>query len=195
MRNCKHIIVLLVIILVIELGINQADVWRCRFDTTVSKDKRYTMEDFELINWTKAGDSVESNADPILLVHMEPQYIHNMIISITTNPIVSDISILFEDKEHKLSNISGKAKNNTTRIVIEKEVTSYIRIDPGEEQGLKLKNVSMIINPTSFHFSLSRVIGIIIIYVLGVFLIRIQKMPDYSVVLDKSTELDEGIKE
>lgn len=56
-----------------------------------------------------------------------------------------------------------------------------LRIDLGDEEGIILDDIKMIINPINFNFSVSRIIAMISIYFLSAGLFYLQKNPDYNI--------------
>ena len=76
-----------------------------------------------------------------------------------------------------------------TLFKLDKEVGPILRIDLGEDAEVKLSDIHVVVNPVPrLHVSVSRIVAVVLIYVCGSLLFRIQKMPDYTRYIQKKEE-------
>ena len=62
-----------------------------------------------------------------------------------------------------------------------KDYITDLRIDLGDEKGTILNDLSVIINPIEFRFSIAIVVAVLLIYVATRFLFYLQKSPNYGI--------------
>ena len=185
MKFFHKILISLLIALLLEGFYFQLQTWRTRLDGNAVKDDVYTREDMAFINWHEEGDGYESDIDPIIYVYTEPMMLHSVNVRFSSNPDVTDCLFYYTAEDETIKVISGTARNGVVNFSLNKNIGPILRIDLGENPGVELKDIVVTVNPSSFHFSLSRVVTVVLLYVCGALLFRIQRMPDYTQYINK----------
>lgn len=166
---------------------------RSMFDKNIEKNVSYTLKDMEKINWTESNNGIISQLDPMLIISDINTYVKDfeLTLSMDKNPpfilcyYTKNNEDIFNDKMSVAVTNIFSDKNNI-------KVNSYIndlRLDIGDNAGLSLSNLSVIINPVKFDFNIARVITVILIYLIGAGLFFLQRSPIYDVLLNQ----EEGI--
>jgi hypothetical protein len=161
-------------------------------DDNIPKDKSYTLQDMTLINWVDNGDGTYiSQTDPQLLIPSEAMRIRRISVSFKAVPAIDICTFYYTDTKNVLHSIINKEiSKGETAFTPDEQVIATTRLDIGETDGVKLSDIKVTINPTDIHISVSRIIAVVLIYVCGSLLFRIQRMPDYT----KYIQMDQAYK-
>lgn len=183
--NPKRIIMVLIIACCVEVfGINFFNTLSL-FDNSVEKNIEYTLQDMQTVNWSQENEHLISQYDPNLIVEDVDVFIKKIKLDISSNQEIPYIQVFYTNNENK--NFNGELLVEYGQPVageVEITVNQYaknLRIDLGDEEGIILDNIKVIINPINFNFSISRIIAMILIYLLSAGLFYLQKNPDYNI--------------
>lgn len=183
--NPKRIIMVLIIACCVEVfGINFFNTLSL-FDNSVEKNIEYTLQDMQMVNWSQENEHLISQYDPNLIVEDVDVFIKKIKLDISSNQEIPYIQVFYTNNENK--NFNGELLVEYGQPVageVEITVNQYVknlRIDLGDEEGIILDNIKVIINPINFNFSISRIIAMILIYLLSAGLFYLQKNPDYNI--------------
>jgi hypothetical protein len=164
----------------LEVGVFNFGYWREKTNTTTMKNIAYNLDQMEKVNWIKTPKGWVSKGDQHLILKDVNTQINTMQIKIQVEK-EPDYVLLFykEDGMEEFSNDASILYEGET-LLIGKKVTD-LRFDISNQKGVVLKSINLLINPMSFHFSTSRIIAILLIYILGCALFAIQRSPDYGI--------------
>lgn len=183
--NPKRIIMVLIIVCCIEVfGINFFNTLSL-VDISIEKNIEYTLQDVQTVNWDQENEYLISQYDPNLIIGDIDTFIKKIKLDINSNQEIPYIQVFYTNNENE--NFNGELLVEYSQPVVgevEMTINQYVkdlRIDLGDEEGMILDDIKVIINPTSFNFSISRVIAMILIYFLFVGLFYLQKNPDYNI--------------
>ena len=160
------------------------------------KTRTYSLSQMGPVNWTKTGNTLVSGLDPMLIISGVDCYVETLTVQFNTDTSVESVTIYYTDDKNVLKTSTKLLKSGTIygpcRFNADVNVKD-IRVDLGENSGTVLHDATVIVNDNSFHFSISRVVAVVLIYYAATFLFSIQKMPDYHLdkITDKGTEDDE----
>lgn len=183
--NLKRIIMVLIVACCIEIfGINFFHILNV-FDNSVEKNIEYTLQDMQKVNWSQGVPYLISKYDPNLIIENVNVFTKKIKLDISSNQEIPYIQVFYTNNENE--NFNEKLLVEYEQPVvgeIEISINQYVkdlRIDLGDEEGVILDNINVIINPTDFNFSISRVVAMILIYFLSIGLFYLQKNPEYNV--------------
>ncbi len=154
----------------------------------------YCQEDnISYVNWQESTDTQKvSLVDSMIILNNLNTKISKVKIDVNLNENVKVpyTDIFYTTQEIGQFNgdlvIHDKNKyDKSIEININKDVKD-LRIDLGDQAGLILNDIKIIINPLDFHISISRIVTMIIIYYLSIFLFSLQRNPNYQ--LDNKEE-------
>ena len=172
----------------IELVFFNVDVLKLK---AVSAERRiYQVEDFQYQNWEKTDTSMISEPDPILYVENVDLDIYTLDMLFRATPMPTQCTFFYTSEAGEVFS-SGKMTflpitDGIASISFPDGVkTVAFRIDLGEEAGTTLDDISVIVNDTSWHISISRVVAMLIIYWGTKSLMCLQKSPDYGLEIKK----------
>lgn len=140
------------------------------------------QEQFTAVNWDAHGELLISETDPQLILEGVNRYVQRITIYCDVQPSAEDITVFYTNGENPV--ICEKTMR-TARLVdgrasmAIRDTISGLRVDVGESAGAEMYSFQVVLNERYFHFSISHVIAVILIALLGTFLFNIQKMPDY----------------
>lgn len=191
----KMIIRVLITVLIsvaIEFVVFQGPrVWKL-YKPDSNANQVYYLDSFEAANWEVESDgTLVSLADPMLVLEINNQDIDMLKIQVDASGIIPYVDIFYINDRYP--NYGDRhthyedLQNNQATIELDDYVQA-LRIDLGDDPGLRLKEMRVTLNPVSIDVSLSRIIAMIAIYWCGVFLFSLQKMPDYG--LDRIAETE-----
>jgi len=181
----KRILSIVIVALIIELLVfNFFNVIHL-LDKGLEKNKEYTLEQMEIMNWERSGNDIISGLDPMIIVDDVATVVKEINIECEVNNVIPYIDVFYTNNTYDQFNgellIHHKQPTNTTATIKINQYVKDLRIDLGDEAGLKLSNIKVIINPTKIDFSLSRVIAMILIYFASIGLFYLQKNPEYKI--------------
>lgn len=183
--NPKRIIGVLIIACCIEVfGINFSNILSLA-DNSVEKNREYILKDMQAINWKQEDGHLTSQYDSNLIVEGVDTFIKKIKLEISSNQKVPYIQVFYTNDKNE--NFNGELLVEYGQPVIKEVEISLdqhvknLRIDLGDEEGMMLDDIKLVINPVNFNFSISRIIAMILIYVLSIGLFYLQKNPDYNI--------------
>lgn len=183
--NPKRIIGVLFIACCIEVfGINFSNILSLA-DNSVEKNREYSLQDMQAVNWKQEDGHLISQYDPNLIVEDVDTFIKKMKLKISSNQEIPYIQVFYTNNENENFNGEllveyGQPVKEEVEISLDQHVNN-LRIDLGDEEGMMLDDIKVVINPVNFNFSISRIVAMILIYVLSIGLFYLQKNPDYNI--------------
>lgn len=181
----KKIIILVVLTLIIEAGIFNFSYIVSKFDKKNEYNVSYNLQDMTSLNWSmnKNGNLV-SDIDANLIIEDINLYVKNIAIRYTINKDIDELDFFYTDKGNQyFSGDNLKVFSNPDKLVLftlNKEIKD-IRIDLGDEKGIVLSEINVIINPVQLNISISRIIAILLIYCTFSGLFALQRSPKFDV--------------
>lgn len=151
----------------------------------VPKNVEYTMEDAELYNWQKTNEGYISQPDPMIVLANLNYYVENICINTTPEVDISDGAIFYTNNNIAQFGTDGMIQiveplKDANVFVIGDNVKD-LRVDIGESEGTVVNNVKLTINVNQLDFRFTRVIIIVLIYVVGYFLLTLQRPRKYDI--------------
>lgn len=176
-----RIILSLVLGIVLEVFIFNYSAMRIRLDPSLNKDQTFTLNDMEMVNWIAGSDGIVSKEDPQLFFTSDGiERIETVDIQFHTNPTVTTAQFFYTDEGGMVKAVDATIlKSNYARFKVGAAAQPILRIDLGGSAGIHLNDITVTINSSVLHISISRILMVVLIYICGSLLFRIQKMPDY----------------
>lgn len=196
-NKIKRFFVVLIYSALIELIVFQSvNIWKI-YRPNSNANQTYTLSDFEVANWQPNEDGTFTSAvDPILVCVLDGQKIDEISIVITASQSIPYIEVFYLNEKYvnygEVMIRCDEVKDNRASIDINDKVKA-LRLDLGDDPGVILSELSVVVNPVEINISISRIVAMMMIYWCGVFLFSLQKMPDYR--LEKTLAKTEGDKE
>lgn len=140
------------------------------------------QEQFTAVNWDVHGELLISETDPQLILEGVNRYVQKITIYCDVQPSAEGITVFYTNGENP---VACEKTMRTARLVdgrasmTIRDTIGGLRVDVGESAGAEMYSFQVVLNERYFHFSISHVIAVILIALLGTFLFNIQKMPDY----------------
>ncbi len=176
----KKIIIVFLAAIVFEFGWCQRSAWLLMLNKNTPKDIYYELSEMEFVNWEKTANGYISLDDPIIYIPTNPLFLFNVEFRADVSPKPASSVLYYTDKNGAVKTEESSIHNGLLKYSIGKPVSAVLRVDIGEHAGLVLNNAEAIINSTTVRPSVSRIIAVILIYMSGSLLFRIQRMPDYT---------------
>lgn len=153
-------------------------------DKNIEKNVIYTLKDIEKNNWIQYNNRLISKEDPMLIISDINTYVKDFELSLSIDKKLPFIMCYYTQDKGDIFNDSMSIalvdnlsdKNNI-------KVNSYVRdlrLDLGDDAGVNLNSLSIIINPVKLNFSIARVITIVLIYITSKGLFYLQKSHSYE---------------
>ncbi len=148
------------------------------------EESQYTLSQMQFQNWNKQGNILVSETDPALIITGVNLFVNTIDLRFDTSSSIDSIVLFYINDEHPqiteqtMVHLSGPLEKKC-RVRIDATVKD-LRIDLGDAAGTQLRDFTVTINSKAFDISFSRIIAVVLIYLAGAFLFRIQKMPDYK---------------
>lgn len=152
-------------------------------------NKEYKMSDMEFVNWLQKGKYFFSEQDPMIIISEVNCDIHQIEMKPVFEGTIPYIDVFFTSNDDETFNSENMKHyilddnvdwNDGLVINLEQNVTS-LRIDLGDASGLILKDIIVIVNPTEWHISISRIVAVLLIYIFSMLLFRLQESPNYDI--------------
>lgn len=178
------------IAVLLELSVFNFDVWSTKMKAEQLKTDTFSLEELTLVNWHMEDGAYISDVDPQLFVPTDPMWLSSIFIQYKTAPQVENCSFYYSNPDQTVDVLSKTdVLNGQTIFKLDQEVGPILRIDLGEDAGVKLSDIHVVVNPVPrLHISVSRIAAVVLIYIVGSLLFRIQKMPDYTHYIQKKEE-------
>jgi hypothetical protein len=170
--------------MIFEVFIFNKTYWIMKF-SGIPTNCIFHLSDFEQFGWSRVNNTLVSNGGQNLILRNVDKIVRSITVQSDIKPVPSYV-LLFYTTE------AGEAFSNSKSILIdEKEALTTniavhdLRLDLGNETGLSLSKLTLVINQCIFKISLSRVIAIILIFYISRFLYSLQNTPAYKLDLKK----------
>ncbi len=145
-------------------------------------------EQFSYLNWDETSGQLVSLPDPIVYIEGMDVNVRAMTLELDAEPMPQTCTIFYTTQQGEtfsgekmlIQELDPKTGRSDVRLPT-KDPVFAIRIDPGEDAGIILNNVSIHINEFLWNISLSRIIAMLVIYWGVVGLMKLQKSPDYGI--------------
>ncbi len=145
-------------------------------------------DDLEYLNWDTIEDGTKiSLSDPMIYKENLSLDISNMVLILDVQPQPAFYTIFYTTEE-------GEDFSAEKMIVVESgqgEVeipisgaVKKLRIDPGEEAGLVMRDITLKINDISWNISFARIIAMLLVFWGTAWLMRLQSPPDYGIKIE-----------
>lgn len=162
----------------------------------MDKNILYNLENIEKTNWIKHDNELISKQDPMLVISDINTYVKNFELSFSIDKKIPFIMCYYtKNKEDIFNDKMSIALTNNINDKNKITVNSYVknlRVDLGDDAGIILKNMSIVINPVKLNFNIARVITIILIYVISTCLFYLQKGPNFEdLIKDERSDKNE----
>ena len=194
LNKAKYILIqflaITLVALCLELFVFNFQSVRERFSSTPVKNCTLTLEDFEKINWTELHGVYISEPDPILVIEGLQTQVDRLTLSFQAEGTVPYVDFFYSNDEFPAfsSDLMTRVQtlDATVITVTPHALVNDLRVDLGDDTGVRLHGITVTINSTEVHLSTARIVAIIAIYFVGKFLFSLQREPDYGL----STQLD-----
>ena len=179
-RFAKTLMVLIASILIEVLVFNFPAV---RNALSGEQESVYGFESLSFQNWREENGALVSEADPIIFKDNIGITASSFTVKLDTDPMPDMLLVFYTTgvnenfSADKMLVIEPATGDDTVQL---DERISAIRVDPGETEGIVLKDVSFVFNEVGWDVSAARIIAMLIIYWGTKFLISLQKNPDYG---------------
>lgn len=180
--NIKKVLKVLLLAVVLEVLWFNRDPLLMRILPGIERDIVYSLDDVALINYTENefGEAI-SILDP--QVHLPPvdSMVYRMEIGYQTSPAQIGCTVYYTNPDGEVLSRNGLFnRRGFISMDVDAAPGTVLRLDIGELEGIVLTELNVTLNPTALHISMSRIIAVLLIYISGVLLFGLQKMPDYS---------------
>lgn len=154
----------------------------------------YTSDDLEFVNWSETEAGRLSLPDPMIIRENISTMVDSFRIHIDADPQPTSYTVFYTEGPNEVFNaekmivLTDMTGDDT--IKLGGRVTA-IRVDPGDEAGVLLKDVSFYLNEVPWDISLSRLIAIPVIIWGIALLMKLQESPIYDVTSQEEKHEDE----
>lgn len=180
-KNIRKYSIALLVIILLEFGYFQLDVWKFRIQKDVPKDLVFELKDMEPVNWTKTQDGFISEFDPMFVLPTDAMHLYHINCRAVIDPQPALWEFFYTLGQDEVQVLYINDDGNGFSYDFDIDVGPTIRIDPVSEPGTALKGISIEINKyPDFHISISRIVAMLVICMLSEFLMSLQKLPDYT---------------
>ena len=143
-----------------------------------------TMNDWDFYNWSIYDSTYTSNLDPSIVKTNLNVDINNIEIQYLPAQTIGDVSVFYTEEAGQIVNADRMLVfseiESKQKLPINKHVVD-LRIDLGEQAGLKLNEITVVLNPTEWNISIYRIATVLMIYVFSILLFRLQESPNYDI--------------
>ncbi len=158
---------------------------RDRLTQRYLEDVVYTAAEVELVNWQQDGDKLISQSDPQIILPEIDRYVNSLEIIFDTQVPINTVMVFYTDAQ--TPDFTGDAMiacpgeiNGKCQITLQRNV-NRLRIDIGDAEQQVIENLQIVQTHGNYRpYSLARIMSVILVYICGCFLMRLQKMPDYG---------------
>lgn len=190
MKFSSKVLLSVCVAVLLEVVVFNFDVWGTKLKAEQLQTAAFSLEDLTPVNWYMEDGVYISDVDPQLFVPTDPMWLSSVSIQYITEPQVTDCAFYYSNPDQTVSVLNNiDISDGQTVFKLDKEIGPILRVDLGEEAGVRLSAIRVIINPMpQLHISISRIVAVVMIYVCGSLLFRIQRMPDYTHYIQKKEE-------
>ena len=141
----------------------------------------YDMSSIETNNYDVDDEGIVSKFDPMIIIKDINSNVKKFKIELNSNEEIPYIDIFYTNNDLPVFNEQlivhyTNPVHNIAYIKLNKYVKD-LRVDLGDNAGVRINNIKIIINPYKVDFSISRVIAMIMIYYTANTLLKLQKNP------------------
>lgn len=158
--------------------------WSFLLDDTVQKNLVYTLQDFQIQNWTEQNGQMTSGHDPMLMRDGIDGYVRQVRIELEADPLPPYLQVYYTNPAHPAYDgeavVTAQQVSSITVIDVNAEVQN-LRIDLGDDSGTVLTGLTVTVNPVELHFSIAIIVAVILIYFSGKLLFSLQRAPNYGI--------------
>lgn len=183
--NLVRFIVVLLVSIFLECFIFNFKYVESKFHSSRMYNVEYEQEEMIKINWRENNGILISNPDPQLIIEDVNTYVEEIEIMYSISDSIDNILLFYTNEDIKeitgeLLIVSPSGETGKTIISV-KDYVGILRIDLGESENIMIQDIRVVINPVSFHFSISRLIACFLIYYIAKGLFALQRAPDYGI--------------
>lgn len=188
MKLLKQIVALTLVALFLELGVFNFSAMKMRLSSNPLKNESYILADCTQINWVQNGGDLISQPDPQLILETLNGKIEKIELSYEAEGNLPYIDLFYTD--NVTTAFSGDAMLRVEgldptggSISLNWDVTA-LRIDLGDEPGLRVKDFHLVVNPAVVKISMVRIVTVFLLFFVGKFLFSLQRAPEYDLQED-----------
>lgn len=177
---------------IIELLLLNFGDWKLLLNPNMVKNRIYTLEDCEKVNWEE-GETLCSSTDPMLILSNVECYVESLLIRTELSAPVPYIDLFYTNERYlQYGDVILRIEEpEPEEILAVGDQISDLRIDLGDEPGTELYNFTVVVNPVEIKFSVPIVVAVLLIYLTAKFLFSLQKTPDYGLGQGNAIEKQE----
>lgn len=148
-----------------------------------SRMSTQVLDDFETVSWRYHETGMISENDAQLIFPGLNEEVGEFTVYLDSMPLPKYIDFFYTNEDHpffagdSLIRVECHGKN-IIKIPVHTVVQNY-RLDLGDDPGVVLTSLRVVKDESIFSFSFSRVLTVVLIWLVGTFLFGMQKMPDY----------------
>lgn len=152
------------------------------------EEQVYHKEQLTFFNWDSTGEGVISMVDPMIFIEGVGIKASSFTVKLDVTPMPQTITVFYATgvneafSADKMLIIDSPTGDDTVQL---DERISAIRVDPGEDAGITLHDVTFIFNEVRWDISIARIVAMLVIYWGTKFLMSLQKTPDYGAVQEE----------
>lgn len=184
MKKVKKVCAILLAALCIELFYFHFDYFYARFFSDVPHNVLLELNDFQTEHWQTTESGLVSEADPILVHSDADVFVEKLLIQAELDKNIPYVVLFYTDKLHKEFSeetmiVMPQPVNGAVEVPVSQHVKD-IRIDLGDDAGVKLTGLSVTINPLYFNFSIARYVAMLTVCFGFWALTSLQRSPEYD---------------
>lgn len=181
MKLWKKTILVALIAVVLEVGYFNFSHWRMQLNADIEKNVTLSLQEGYPLNWEEKDGVLYSLEDPQILFETSAMEIQNIEIYLDGAKGVDTCLFYYTDADGVVQVVSGvQIEQDRYRFTVKDTSSGVIRFDTESAGQMQLRDLEIIINPDGWDISISRIVAVILIYLVGVLLFQTQKMPDYE---------------
>ena len=189
MKFWKKTVLVVLFAVVLEFGYFNFSSWRIRLDPNIEKDITLSLQDGYPVNWEEKDGVLYGLEDPQVIFELPAMQIQTVELHLNDADGVEACLFYYTDADGVVQAVSGEEKQKSLyHFIVKDNSAGAVRFDTESTKQMKLKGFEMVINPTEWDISISRIVAVILIYLVGALLFQTQKMPDYEVYTRKKEE-------
>lgn len=186
MKFWKKTVLVVLFAVVLEIGYFNFSHWKIQLNADTAKDVTFSLQDGQPVNWEEADGILYSLEDPQIILDLAPMQIQTVVLHLDGAKDVERCLFYYTDTDGTVQTVNGEATGGDEYLFTVKDTSvGAVRFDTEGSAQMQLKNFEMVINPTEWHISISRIVAVVLIYLVGVLLFQTQKMPDYEAYIQK----------
>lgn len=182
MKKMRKVIITILVSLLLELGCfnykPMANFLQGRKSLTFSEN------DFTYVNWEEKDGARVSLVDPMIIKDNLSIFAETVTIRMKTEPEPGEYVVFYTtDKDEAFS--ADKmiyVGDISDEVVVQlNQSIAAIRVDPGDEAGRRLIEVSFSFNEAEWDVSVARIVAMLVVWWGTTGLMKLQRAPDYGI--------------